>query len=652
MATSKDKFQLIFEAQDAASKEIRQLNTQLAALGGPRMVKSQKEIKRLEREIKFLSGTTTKSKGIFTRFTKGIAAGNIIANAATGAFNMLRKGIGQIGTATMVAANVEELSGVLQFLGKQAGYTSTEISDYVMQLRKSGIAQKESNQALLRAIQGNIKLADAVKLGRIAQDAAVIGQMNSSEAYETLIDAIVKGRVVMLKSLGIQGTFQAEYKKLAQSLGKAQTELTETEKLQARMNLVMAGGEVIAGAYTTAMGSASKQLRSMDRLVQDLQVSVGQYLVPSLSVVVIELSNMTKAMTSSFSGDAADSANDMATNIGIFTANVVFAAKAVTNFGQIVFDVISMGVIAPIESGITAFHALSAALSDPFNMDAWKHAGTIMEDVFDGFETDFDDIVSNIEDIDNALLNYEKTVAKLGAPKVTADIDSIEGTDPTAGMKDNLASIPAMLEETDDLIEEEVKLATAGMADVAAGAASSVASTGQQMQNMMGSAIGSMVDNMVTGRASFGEIFKGIAQDFMIFFIKQALSMVVSMFIPGLGSLLGGIFDTPANDRMAATQGKDFMQWFTRGAIAEAQGGSTMAVGISQASNRIAPVAASGGGGGGTIMMNVTVSGNVLTDAYVEKTIAPKLRRLVADGRSLLSIQSENKTGGRDVSIT
>jgi hypothetical protein len=159
-----------------------------------------------------------------------------------------------------------------------------------------------------------------------------------------------------------------------------------------------------------------------------------------------------------------------------------------------------------------------------------------------------------------------------------------------------------------------------------------------------------MIDNMVTGRQSFGEIFKGIAEDFMTFFIKQALFMVVNSFIPGLGGLLGGIFDTPANDRMAARQGRDFVQWFTRGALAEAQGGTEMAVGIAGASRSIAPVA-SGPSGGGMVMMTVNVTGNVMQDQYVEKTIAPKLRRLVDDGRSLLQVKNENKTGGRDVSI-
>ncbi len=56
MATASEKFQIVIEAKEAASKKIKVLNKQLAALGGPQMVKSQREIKKLERNINRLSG--------------------------------------------------------------------------------------------------------------------------------------------------------------------------------------------------------------------------------------------------------------------------------------------------------------------------------------------------------------------------------------------------------------------------------------------------------------------------------------------------------------------------------------------------------------------------------------------------------------------
>ena len=654
MASSKEKFQIVLEAQDLASRKIRELNKQLAALGGPKLVKSTRAVKKLEREIALLGGTSTKSKGLFTRFTRGIAAGNIIANAASSIFRSIVRSIKAIGTATRVAANVEELGNVLMFVGQQAGHTRKELDTTVTSLRKAGIAQKESNQAVLRGIQGSISLTDTIKLGRIAQNAATIGQVNSSEAFQTLIDAVVKGRVVMLKSLGIQGTFQAQYKKLAKTLGKAQTELTNAEKKTARLNLVFEGGKVIAGAYETAMGSASKQMRSFDRIAQDLQISVGQHLVPSFGVLVTELTSVTKQLTAAFDEDAAGGVNTVAVSIGIMTAHVVFATKAMFNFGQLAFNVFSLGVIAPVEAAITAVSALTTALSDPFNLDKWSQAGEIMSGVMDGFKSDWADVLGNIDDIDAALLTYEQTVAKLEAPK-QAIVDVIINGDGDG--KNAAEEARRKTFEADAASFEAFAVFMAGkqklIRKARQTAAKEAAESAQRMQAQFVNGLGNMTTSLIMGRKSFSEIFQGIASDFMQFFIKKALNMVIMTFIPGLGGLLGGMFDTPVNDRMAANQGRDFMSWFIKGALAEARGGSEMAVGITQSTNnRITPVAASGGGGGGgMVVMNVSVSGNVMSDEFIERTVAPRLQRLVSDGRSLLNIQSENQTGGRDVSI-
>ena len=356
MATSREKFSLVFEAQDLASAKIKKLNNQLARLGGPKMVKARNSIRRLERQIGQLGGGAKKNSAIFSRFTRGIAAGNLIAMAAQGAMKLLGAAIGQIGKAAMMAANVQELGAVLQFVGQRAGYTAEQITFYQKALRKSGIAQKETNQSMLRAIQGNIALSDAQKLARIAQDAATIGQVNSSEAFQTLINAVVKGRVVLLKTLGIQGTFQASYKRLANVRGKAQTDLTETEKKTARLNLVFRGGKIIAGAYEEAMTQASKQFRSMDRLVQDLQISVGEHLVPTFGVLVTELQTVTKMLTAAFDTENTSGVSQLAVDIAMFTAALIASIKIVFNFGQILWNVFEILVINPIAVAVRALY--------------------------------------------------------------------------------------------------------------------------------------------------------------------------------------------------------------------------------------------------------------------------------------------------------
>jgi hypothetical protein len=699
MATDKQKYQIVIEAKEAASKKIAKLRHELAALGGPAMVKSQREIKKLERNINQLSGEAKKGSMFFSRFTQGVALGNIAANAASFAINKLAQAVAEVGQSIMVAANVQELGAVLSFVGQRAGYSKQELDGYVVSLRKSGIAQLETNQALLRAIQGNIKLTEAVKLGRIAQDAAVIGQMNSSEAYTTLIDAVVKGRVVLLKSLGIQGTFQASYKKLAKELNKTQASLTETERQQARLNLVFEGGKTIAGAYETAMGSASKQLRSMDRLIQDLQVSVGQYFVPALSVLVKELSRVTKATTAAFKGESAEGARQLAADIGKIVANAVTAARVTANFGKVLWNAITIGG-SPIAALLTSVKALAAVLRNPFDSAAWDEAGTVMGSILEGAKEDWSDIKDGMAGVDQALIDHVLHYAAIekAATGVVDEVAAIGQAGADAANKLAVA-IPAMLAELDEIDEEAITitprfadeqekfrrllwqatltqeqlteitaqgLISRGILDADAAMAwmevehqkviSAQASQDKmtaitaQFAGMTKNAIGSMTSALVTGRQSFAEVFKGIALDFAEFFIQQALASILNIFIPGLGSLLGGIFDTPANDRMAAEQGQHFAQWFTRGALAELQGGTPLAVGVTASSQgMLGAGGASGTGSGGVVVMHVSVTGNVMTDEFVADTLEPKLARLIADGKSRISLDNDNETGGRSV---
>ena len=86
---------------------------------------------------------------------------------------------------------------------------------------------------------------------------------------------------------------------------------------------------------------------------------------------------------------------------------------------------------------------------------------------------------------------------------------------------------------------------------------------------ILSSGVDQMVDKMWDGQQSFDDIFKTMADHFMKFFIKQSLAFIANAFIPGLGVLLGGIFDTPANDKMAETQGLHFAQFFSSGAMEE-----------------------------------------------------------------------------------
>ena len=187
---------------------------------------------------------------------------------------------------SLLAARYDTLGVAMNTVGRNAGYTQAEIEQFQKQLQATGIAAIESRTAIMRLAQAQVPLEQAAKLARIAQDAAVIGGINSSEAFERMIHGMVTAEPLILRNIGIMVNFETAYKNAAKSLGKNTAELTEQEKLQARVNAVMAQGPRIAGTYEAAMESAGKKLASTQRYADDLKVSVGEIFQPTLAAGV------------------------------------------------------------------------------------------------------------------------------------------------------------------------------------------------------------------------------------------------------------------------------------------------------------------------------------------------------------------------------
>jgi hypothetical protein len=221
------------------------------------------------KELEVQSGKTEKSAKGMASTMKTVGA--IIASSF--ATYQIQKFVKE---ATLAYARFETLGVVMKQVGQNAGYSADEMAQFEMQLRKHGIAMTESRLTLTKMVQAQIDLADSAKLARLAQDAAVIGNLNSSEAFSKLIHGIQTVQTETLRTIGINVRFEDGYKKLAKQLGKTADDLTEVEKTQARVNLVMEAGTRITGVYEAAMETAGKKFGSMTRHIDDLMVVVGK----------------------------------------------------------------------------------------------------------------------------------------------------------------------------------------------------------------------------------------------------------------------------------------------------------------------------------------------------------------------------------------
>lgn len=223
--------------------------------------------------------------------TLNLAAAAKTAAAAFGAFKLV-----QIAKdAAMLAARFETMGVVMRIAGNNAGYTGAQMEAFSKSLQKSGISMLQSRDALTQLATANIDLANASKLGRAAQDLAVVGNINSSDALSRLIHGIKSAEVETLRTIGLNVSFEDGYKKIATQLGKNVNQLTNQEKALARTNTVLEGSARYAGIYEESMTTAGKAMGSLTRWIENLQVMAGEAFLPTLADMVFKLTDAIKA---------------------------------------------------------------------------------------------------------------------------------------------------------------------------------------------------------------------------------------------------------------------------------------------------------------------------------------------------------------------
>lgn len=194
----------------------------------------------------------------------------------------------------LLAARYETLGVVMTVVGRNAGYTKTQMITATEAIAAQGITMIESRESAVKLVQAHVDLKNATVLARIAQDAAVIGHLNSSDAFDRLVNGIARGNVLILRNIGINVNLQSAYRQMADELGKTTKELTENERVQARLNAVIDRGSDIAGTYAASMDTAGKQITSMQRYVTDLKTRFGETFNEVLTVSVMALTRSLK----------------------------------------------------------------------------------------------------------------------------------------------------------------------------------------------------------------------------------------------------------------------------------------------------------------------------------------------------------------------
>ncbi len=258
--------------------------------------------------------------------------------------------------ATKLAARVETLDIVVQQLGRTAGYSSTQLDEFETGIKSQGITLQKTRQAMALMMQSQIDLSFATQLATLAQNAAVIANIDSSEAFRRLTLVVQTGNVLMGRRMGLNLNFMKSQQNLAKTLGKTKDELTTQEVIQARLNEVLKQGATITGVYEAAMETAGKKMLSLNRHVEESRRIIGETFVSALGGAVDFVTKLLKGFQDLSSGQQA-------------TIAVVIAA--ITAFSGLAgAGLLVVAMLPPLIAGLKTLGIVSASALGPIGLVA------------------------------------------------------------------------------------------------------------------------------------------------------------------------------------------------------------------------------------------------------------------------------------------
>lgn len=211
-------------------------------------------------------------KKLFETLVMGNVASQILMRAIDGIVQKLDQAING---SVEAAARFEQLTFVARLMGQRQGYTAEQIDELIQKLRDYRITAEAAADTVIQFAKYELDLAKAQDLVKVAQDAAVVSGMDTSEAYQRILWGIQTYNSETLRTVGINIRSDTAFQNYAKTLGTTAAALTENQRQAAILNAVIEEGSKIAGARAAADQSATTVGKSLVRVWNDLTIALG-----------------------------------------------------------------------------------------------------------------------------------------------------------------------------------------------------------------------------------------------------------------------------------------------------------------------------------------------------------------------------------------
>jgi hypothetical protein len=186
------------------------------------------------------------------------------------------KTAGLLKGVTLLAGRTENLQTIMENVGANAHYAAVELGVLERQVVRLGITTRHARESITLLARNNLDLSKTTQLARIAQDAAVIAGENSSRAFEKLAISVQRLDTRLLRNRGILINLRNLYQRMAIATGRVETTLA-------------------------AMNDVYKQYTSLDRVIEQAKIKLGDQFIPVFQAVVDIIGWLAKGFEKNYS---------------------------------------------------------------------------------------------------------------------------------------------------------------------------------------------------------------------------------------------------------------------------------------------------------------------------------------------------------------
>jgi len=260
---SSQKLQIVIEAQNKASKEIKAL---------------QKQIWSLQSEVQ--KATTAVSKGVKnTNSDLKKLKQQVVGTFAVYKILAFQKEISNL------ASQTQEVSGAFNRLSSGVWIASSEILTSLQTASKGTISEYNlmlsANKAMSLGVASST--TEFSTLMDIARVKAKSMWLTTTQAFNDIVTGLGRSSPLILDNLGITINASEAQEEYAKTLGKTSKELTDWERKQALINKVVKDGKAEIEEMGEIVLTASEKQQQYNAKIQDAKSKLWNALLPALS---------------------------------------------------------------------------------------------------------------------------------------------------------------------------------------------------------------------------------------------------------------------------------------------------------------------------------------------------------------------------------